>query len=166
MQKGIEIYPVAETGIDVYEYGDPIFIEGGVTGPKGDPGDPGAPGEQGPQGEPGVDGADGEMTVVPLGAPFDTTTAPDPNYTVGSEINYLTASTADVAYFSNLLLRNISAIVEVLQTSVGEGGGMRGAAVFTGTGPPPTNIPDAQPGDVYLDTTTGSNRIYVLGASS
>lgn len=33
--------------------------------------------------------------------------------------------------------------------------GARGAKWFTGAGAPPDPIPGSQPGDMYLDTTTG-----------
>jgi hypothetical protein len=40
------------------------------------------------------------------------------------------------------------------------GPGLRGAQWFNGAGPPPTPIPNAIPGDYYLDTTSGD--IYVV----
>src|SRR4051812_27215482 len=74
----------------------------------------GPPGAKGEQGDPGPEGT---CSIVSLAVPFDTDAAPPPDYVIRGEIDYQTASTSDVAYAQNILLKNVTAIVEVLETA-------------------------------------------------
>ncbi len=83
---------------------------------------PGATGPVGPAGASGPAGATGPQgVVVPIGSPFDMTSAPASYYVVNGEVDYQTISLQDLAYAYNLDHRNLAAVIRLLQNAQGSG---------------------------------------------
>lgn len=154
-----------------------------LKGPQGDQGPAGGQGLKGDQGDPGPAGADGKSVSI-NGTVANAAALPTDLTVVDAGKGYVTANDGHLHVWSGTEFTDVGQVkgdkgdqgvkgdqgdegpqgeqgVQGVKGDTGNTGtaGARGATWFTGSAGP-VDVPGSQPGDLFLDTSSGN--VYVL----